>query len=106
MLSPTLPDLLSELAAAVGRRLVDQVDGVGNGHLIGLAFHARDGGEPFAQGCCALAWGVVLAGEATDSGMAECVGAEDVAASAGPDEVLRIAVLFMAVQVTDFNVAR
>ena len=105
MLPAPRPDILCEIRASLRRCGADHLHGRGHRHRIRFAPHGENGAEPRAETRGALAGGVVLYREPSDSGTPERVRTADVAAPARPEEIGRLAVFLMAVEVADLNVA-
>jgi hypothetical protein len=83
---------------------MDHRNGVGHGHGASLAFHAHYSVHPLAK-ILGSSGRVVLPGEASESGTPEGVTASDVASSASPKQIGGRRILFMTVDVSDFNVS-
>ena len=100
-LPPPLPNFTREFAAALGRGSSDHFHGR-YAHGVGFPFHAQNGGEPLPQADRALRCWVVLARASAKPQTRVDDPQFRIASPAVPNEVFRICVLFMAVQVSDF----
>lgn len=97
------PNLLSKFGTAFGRRRVDHRDRCGCVHVGNLALHGPHGGQPLAQRLRALAGRVELRRSTSESCPRHHDSGLDVATAASPNQVERLAVLLVAVDVVNIN---
>lgn len=100
------PYLPRESGALVGRRGADHRHSLRDGHISsGIALHAHEGVHPRAEVGSAFRSRIVLAREAAESGAAERIGASDIARPASPKQISSRRILFMSIDVSDFDIA-
>ena len=105
-LAPDAPDFPRELGTARRRRRVDDFDGCGRFHRVGLAFHAEHRRHPLRQRSRALASRVELVRTDSQPGALHNHANNRVAGAAGPSQVAGRIIVFVPVNVMDFDVAR